>query len=152
MTEEQTMNTPAKSGRKLYGKPFVKGQSGNPGGRPQGSRNKASLLIDQLMDGQAENIANFAIEHALQGDLTAVKLCLDRIAPPRKDRPIQFNMPRITTAAEASKAMGAILAAVAAGDITPDEAAGVTRIVETFVKTLEVSNLEQRVIAIEGRI
>ena len=74
---------------------FEPGQSGNPSGRPKGSRNKATLAVETLLDGEAEVITRKAIELAKKGDLVAIRLCLDRIAPPRKDRPIPFSLPAL---------------------------------------------------------
>lgn len=70
---------------------FKKGQSENPDGRPPGSRNKATLLIEKLLDDDAKEIAEKAIELAKSGDGTALRLCLDRIAPARKDRHIAHS-------------------------------------------------------------
>jgi hypothetical protein len=88
---------------------------------------------------------------ALDGDTTAMRLCLERIMPPRKDRPIQFTLPPITTAAEAGQVLGAIVAAVAAGDITPAEAGDVSKLVGDFIKALEAGELERRIAALEQR-
>src|SRR3984957_20891944 len=91
------------------GKPFRKGKSGNPNGRPQGSRNATTLALETLLDGQATALTQKAIDLALAGDMAALRICLERILPPRKDRPITFDFPAITTAAEAAATMSAIL-------------------------------------------
>jgi Family of unknown function (DUF5681) len=67
--------------------PFEPGKSGNPAGKLKGTRNKTTLAVMALLDGEAETITRKAIQLAKEGDLTALRLCLDRIAPPRKDRP-----------------------------------------------------------------
>ena len=69
--------------RKLR-EPWKPGQSGNPTGRPKGARNKATLAAEALLDGEAEQITRKAIEKAKAGDMVAIRLCLDRIAPPEK--------------------------------------------------------------------
>src|SRR5215211_6279721 len=107
-----------KNGENTRGKPF---QQGNPG-RPKGSRNKATLALEALLDGEAEALTRKAIEMALSGDTKAMRLCMDRIMPPRKDRPVMFTMPKLETAADAVKATAALAEAVALGDITPMEA------------------------------
>ena len=61
------------------------GQSGNPEGRPKGSRNVTTLALETLLDGQAAALTQKAIDLALSGDMAALRLCLDRILPPRKD-------------------------------------------------------------------
>jgi hypothetical protein len=73
--------------------PFSKGQSGNPGGRPLGARHKATLAAEALLDGEAEGLTRKAIEAALGGDMPALRICLDRILPPRKERPVRFKLP-----------------------------------------------------------
>ena len=81
--------------------------------------------------------------------MTAMRLCLERICPPRKDQPVLIDLPEMTTSKGASRVMAGILEAVADGDITPDEARGVSSIVEVYRKTLETSELEARLSALE---
>jgi uncharacterized protein DUF5681 len=73
---------------------FKPGQSGNPSGRPKGSRHKTTLAIEELLDGEAEEITRKAIEKAKDGDTAALRICLDRLSPPRKDRHIELSMPK----------------------------------------------------------
>jgi hypothetical protein len=122
---------------------------GNPG-KPRGARHKATTAALTLLDGQAEALTQKAIETALTGDTTALRLCLDRIAPPRRDAPISFAIPPITTAKDAATAAGAILDAVALGNVTPLEAAQVMGLIETYRRTLETCELEARVTALEA--
>jgi hypothetical protein len=130
---------------------FKPGQSGNPAGKPKGTHHKATLAMEALLDGEAEALTRKAVEMALAGDTTALRLCMDRIAPPRRDRPISFTLPKLETAADAVKAASAILEAVAGGDITPGEAAELGKLVEAFARTLEVSELEDRISRLEER-
>jgi len=83
-----------KTAPKQRGRPFRQGTSGNPRGRPKGARNRATVTAEALLDGEAEAISRKLIEKALEGDTTALRLCLERILPPRRDRPIQFE-PRV---------------------------------------------------------
>lgn len=136
---------------KQRGRPFQKGHSGNPQGRPPGARNAATMMAEQLLDGEAEAITRKAIELAKQGDLTALRLCLDRLVPPRRDRPVNFALPVMSSAEDASKALAAIMAAVASGGLTPPEAAELSRVVDGYVKTLEVTEMEQRLRSLEVR-
>jgi hypothetical protein len=135
--------------RKQRGKPFKPGKSGNPAGKPKGSRNAATLAMEALLDGESEALTRKAIELAKGGDMQALRLCLDRILPPRKDRPIAFAMPVISTIDDAPRAMAAVTTAVALGEITVTEAADVARLVETYVRSVEASDLEKRLRAIE---
>ena len=91
------------------GRPFEPGVSGNPNGRPRGSRNKTTLALESLLDGQATALTQKAIDLALAGDMAALRLCLDRILPPRKDRPVTFTLPPISSARDAAQTVSAVL-------------------------------------------
>ena len=123
---------------------------GNPG-RPKGARHKATVAAEVLLDGEAEKLTRKAVELALAGDTIALRLCLDRILSPRRERPISFALPKVETAADAVKAVAAIAEAVAAGEITPGEAGELTRLVDVFTRTLEATEFEARLTALEQR-
>ena len=95
---------------------FKPGQSGNPAGKPKGTRNATTLALEALLDGQASALTQKAINLALAGDMAALRLCLDRILPPRKDSPVAFELPEIKTLNDAVPAMGALVKAVGQGD------------------------------------
>jgi len=135
--------------RQQRGKPFPKGQSGNPAGRPVGARNKTSLAVEALFDGEAEGLTRKAIELANGGDMQALRLCLERILPPRKDRPVSFELPEITTAKQAAHAISAVLAAVAKGDVTPAEASEISKILDVYVRAVETTELSERIERLE---
>ena len=124
--------------------------TGNPG-RPKGARNKATQAVLALLEGEAEALSRKAVQMALAGDGVALRLCLDRIAPPRKDSPVQFPMPRMANAHDAAQAAGAVLEAVSVGELTPTEGAMVMGLVDSFRRTLEITELEARLAALEGR-
>jgi hypothetical protein len=88
---------------------------------------------------------------ALAGDTVALRLCLERLAPPRKDAPVPFNLPPMEGAASASAAMGAILAGVASGDLTPGEGSAIAGLVEAYRKALETTELETRIKTLEDK-
>jgi hypothetical protein len=132
------------------GKPFVEGQSGNAAGRPKGSRNRATLAIEALLDGEAEAITRKVIEMALDGDGPALRLCLDRLAPPRRDRHTPFALPPIKTAGDAVLASSALVAAVAEGELTPSEAAELGKLVETVIRSIELTDVQERLARLEG--
>ena len=123
--------------------------SGNPG-RPRGARHKVTQAIEAMLEGQQEALTQAVIDKALEGDVTALRLCLDRIAPARKDAPVSFALPEIETAEDAAKAARAILKAIAEGDVTPLEAATVMAVVEQFRRTLETTEIERRIVALEA--
>jgi Family of unknown function (DUF5681) len=128
---------------------FQKGQSGNPLGRPPGARNKATIMAEALLQGEAEELTRLAIEHARSGDMTALRMCFDRVAPPCKHRTIAFELPPLASAADAASALAAITAAVAAGELTPSEAGELFKLVEGFARLLKTTILEERVGALE---
>src|SRR5256885_4813151 len=105
--------------------PFAKGQSGNRAGRPRGARHKATLAAEALLDGESEGLTRKAIEAALGGDMAALRLCLDRIVPPRRERPVTFRIPPLKSAEDAAVAMAAITQAGSPGE-PPPSAAGST--------------------------
>lgn len=135
-----------KNGRNTDGT-FTKGNSG----KPRGARHKATQAALALIDGEGEALTRKAIEMALAGDSVALRLCLERLAPPRKDAPVRFDLPTMEGAESAASAMGAILASVSIGDLTPSEAGALAGIVEGYRKTLELTELEARIKALEER-
>ena len=125
-------------------------QSGNPEGRPNGSRNATTLALETLLDGQAQALTQKAIDVALTGDIPALRLCLDRILPPRKDSPVAFDLPEMKTLNDTVPAMGALVKAVGQGDLTPTEAGEIQRnMVQAFAKIIETAELEERVRKLE---
>jgi Family of unknown function (DUF5681) len=137
------------SARKQRGKPFQPGQSGNPAGKPKGSRNATTLAIEAMLDGESGALTRKAIELAKGGDMPALRLCLDRILPPRKDRPVTFVLPAINSTNDAAAAMSAILAAVSSGGVTPGEAAEVSKLIDTYVRVVEATELHERITRLE---
>src|SRR5687768_1672877 len=97
-------------------------KSGNPMGRPKGVRNAITVAMETLLEGEAETITRKVIDLAKSGDMTAIRMCMDRLCPARKDRAVTFDMPKLNRAADAVIASAAMVEAVAAGDLTPSEA------------------------------
>ena len=141
--------SPDNTDEKQRGRPFEKGTSGNPSGRPRGSRNATTLALEILLDGQANALTQKAIDLALAGDLAALRLCLDRILPTRKDRPVSFTLPTIDSARDAAAVVSSVLAAVAAGQITPTDAAEVGKLIDSYVKAFETAELADRLERLE---
>jgi len=137
---------------KQRGRPFEPGRSGNPSGRPKGSRNKTTLAVEAMLDGESEAITRKLVEKALEGDTPALRLCLERVLPPRRDRPVAFDLPTIVTAGDALSASSAVLAACADGTLSPSEANEIMGLISTHVRTIEVAELEERVAALEKRL
>ena len=142
---------PANTGGKQTGGKFRRGTSGNPAGKPLGTRHKVTMAVEALLEGQHAALTQKAIDLALSGDGTALRLCLDRIAPARKDSPIAFALPPIITAGDTVTASASLLSAVAEGEVTPDEAGRVMALLTAHRGLVETDDLEQRISALEGR-
>jgi Family of unknown function (DUF5681) len=128
---------------------WPKGMSGNPAGRPKGARHKYLLAVEALLDGEAEGLTRKAIELALAGDTMALRLCLERILPTRKDRPVQLELPPVEGVQDFAKATMALIGAVAAAELTPAEAGEVAKLIEGHRKAIEMADLEARVRRLE---
>ena len=133
-----------KNGRNTAGK-FTTGNSG----RPKGSRNKATIAIESLLQGQAEALTQTAVKQALKGDSVALRLCMERIAPAPKDQPVSFNLPKMNNALDATEAAGSVLRAVSEGELTPIEAARIMGLIDSYRRTLELTDIETRIAALE---
>ncbi len=94
-------------------KGFLPGRSGNPNGRPKGSKNKATQLSKDLLEAAAEAIVNALVDKAKDGDLRAIKLCLDRIYPQPRPTPDGFEMPPISSANDLQGAFACLTEALA---------------------------------------
>jgi multidrug efflux pump subunit AcrA (membrane-fusion protein) len=141
------MSAQRKNAVKTRGKPF---ERGNPG-RPLGARHRVTRAVEALLEGQHEALTKKAIDKALEGDSVALRLCLDRLCPPRRDAPISIQLPPVRTAADAVEASAAVLAAVAAGEVTPDEGGRIMALLVSHKSIVEVGDLEARVVALEER-
>ena len=130
------------SGMQHHG--FKPGQSGNPKGRPRGSRNKATLAAEALLDGEAEAITRKCIELALGGNIHALRICMDRICPPRKERPVAVKLPRVTSAEDLSKLTAAMVNAVARGELDPQQAASMAALVSAHGRALHAVEIEHK--------
>jgi hypothetical protein len=137
-----------KTGEEQAGR-FRKGQSGNPAGRPLGARNATTVAAEALLQGEAERLTRKCIELALGGDTVAMRLCLERIYPPRKDRAVRFALPPITSARDAADIAAAVAKAVAAGQLTPSEAAEIGKVIEIYVKAYQTAELDDRIPRLE---
>jgi len=139
------------SAQKQRGRPFEPGQSGNPNGRPKGARNRVTRAVEALIDGQGEALGAKAVEKALEGDSTMLRALLSTLVPPRRERTVEFELPKIESAADALKASSAVITACAAGELSPHEAGEVMGLISTHVRTIEVADLEPRVAALEKK-
>ena len=119
-------------------------------GRPRGSGNKATLAIESLLQGQAEALTQTAVTKALEGDSIALWLCMDRIAPAPKDAAVNFYMPSMNNALDAAEAAGSVLRAVSEGELTPLEATRLMGLIDSYRRTLELTEIEERLRVLEA--
>lgn len=137
--------------------PFEKGRSGNPRGRPKGSRNRATTIAQVLIDHEGEAIARKAVDLALAGDVACLRMCLERLVAPRKDSPIRVDLGkeadvRSNTAQGLTALLGRMIELVMNGDLSPDEGYQLARILEVKRKSIETHSLEERLSALEQRL
>jgi hypothetical protein len=130
---------------------FKQGQSGNPGGRPTGALNKRNMAAQVLLDGEAQALTRKAVEMAQAGNPVALRLCLERLLPPRKDRPITLKLPQVGGVQDIPKALGAIVKAVAQGKLTPVEGQSMAAMLEAYRKGMELIDIEARLLALEEK-
>lgn len=128
--------------------PFEKGQSGNPAGRPKGIQDKRTALRE-LLEPHAEQLVEKAKELALNGDTTALRLCLERIIPPVKTRDEPVSIPELEKAEGLTAKGEALLIAVARGDLGPDQASALLSVLVGQARVSEVDALEKRITALE---
>ena len=128
---------------------FKPGKSGNPSGKPKGARNKTTLAIEALLDGEAEAITREAIKMAKAGDATAMRLVMERLIAPRKDHVVPFDLPELQSASDALQAAISIVKAVAAGELTPYQAAELSKTIDSFVRVAGAADLDVRIKRLE---
>ena len=131
---------------------FQQGQSGNPSGRPRGALNRATVLAQELLSARVESIAGKLIELAEGGDMRAIRVCMDRLAPVIKHQPIAVELPPIEKPADSVEAAASIAAAVAAGELTATEAAELAKVVEVYVAAVNSKGFDERLTKLENEI
>ena len=125
------------------------GQSGNPAGKRKGTRNRATLLAMAVMEKDVKAISKVITAAALEGNLHAARMVLDRLVPPARERPVSIELPDTSTAEGVAQAQLAILEAVSNGTLLPGEAATLSGILEARRKAIETEELEARIAALE---
>jgi len=116
---------------------FQEGLSGNPAGSPQGSRTKSAVFAEAILEKDCEEIINAVVKAAKAGDSTAMRLCFERLVPLRKGRPTVFDLPPVKTAADVAGAVGELARAMAAGELTTDEASAAASVIEMHRRAIE---------------
>jgi hypothetical protein len=128
---------------------FQKGASGNPAGNHKGCRHKSTLLAEKILEDDRDEIINAVVAAAKNGDPTAMRLCVERLVPLRKGRPVIFDLPPVKTAADIAGAVGELARAMAAGELTTDEASAAASVIEMHRRAIETTEIELRLQKLE---
>ena len=120
MSTKETKSTTERTNPRNGGQ-FPKGTSGNPAGRPLGSRNQSTVLMEALLEGEAGQLTRKAIDMAKAGDINALRLCLERLMAPCRERHIHLPLPAAQSAQEIGAALNTVTLAIGEGQITPGE-------------------------------
>jgi hypothetical protein len=130
---------------------FSKGKSGNPKGKPKGARNRTTLMAERLFADEIDDVCKAVVAEAKDGNMQAAKIILERLFPPRKDSPIQIDLPKIENSTDLLKAVGCITDAVGIGQISPSEGEALARIVDIHIKALGLAEFGQRIAVLEKK-
>lgn len=131
------------------GRPFQPGNRFGRG-RPAGSRNKTTRAAQELLDNHAENLVRKCLVDALQGDKQALRLCLERLLPPCRERPMRMQALPLTTVEELSRAWEKVWKKMARGQFTPSEAQTMASMLEGRRRAIETEELERRLRRLES--
>jgi len=121
-------------------------------GRPKGSRHKTKCPGQHLLDEYAEHLVRKCIALAMQGDRSAMRICMERVSPARRDACIQMNLPSIQTAKDLDQAAEKVTQAIRRGDITPGEAGTMMHILESRSRVIERVEWENRLEKLEENV
>ena len=149
-SELSPVNAGEKQATRVQGR-FAKGHSGNSQRKPLGARHRYTRLAETMLEGEAEGLIRKLIELALAGDVAALKICVDRIVPAHR-RPVNFKVQIPNNTEGIMRAFDHILEAVANGEVTPDEAATITGIIESRCRVFEHVELIGRIEALEASL
>jgi hypothetical protein len=144
--------SPENSGKIQVKGKYTKGHSGNPKGKPKGARNKSSLAAEALLEGSLDKICKKVEEEALNGNMQAAKMILERFLPARKDRCIEIDFPPIHTFEDIVKVVGFIFSSVGKGEISPSEGEMLAGMVESYSKAIEACQFESRLKNLEENL
>jgi hypothetical protein len=128
---------------------FAPGFSGNPAGMRKGSRHRRTLLLEGMLTEKGQEVLNKIIVLALAGNEACLRICAERLLPPRKSMPIKFRLPPLNSISDAQNALAMITRGMSQGKILSDEAQVLSSVVSSFVRTIEASTLENRIAALE---
>ncbi len=152
MASERQGPPPAITGQKQERGRFRKGESGNLAGKPKGTRHRATMLAEALMAGDLDGIVRAVIKRAKSGDMGAARIVLDRLAPIRRGRPVEIDLPKIETVADVLAAQAVVIGAVGQGALTPEEGQLVGGLIDAKRRAIETFEHEKRLLALEEKL
>lgn len=129
---------------------FRKGVSGNASGRPRGSFNHATRIAQDLIDGEAEALMRNLIDKAIRGDVVALRLCVDRILPPKRSQPLAIKIERLENIHDVHRAFGQIVGAMNEGWVGTSELSATISLLSEFVKVCDIMDFEKRLATVES--
>lgn len=138
--------------RKRLKQAWQPGQSGNPAGRPPGKRVALAAALDKFAEEHAPEILQEAVRLAKAGDSAVLRLIMERVWPPRKGRPIRLVLPNMAEPDGALQALDRITDAMAAGEISAEEAEAAASVVSTRIRAQELRSLEQQLRDLEKQV
>ncbi len=109
-------------------------------GRPRGARNKAVVWREAVGGAGTEKVIRRVQKEAERGNMYAAALVLARTWPRRRGRPVQIDLPAVTDTNGLVAAQAAVIAAMAQGEISPDEAESVASVLETQRRAIETND------------
>jgi hypothetical protein len=136
------------SGRDPKTGQFLAGNSG----KPKGARHASTVAAQTLLDGEAQTLTRKAVDMALSGVISALRLCLERILPPRKERSLDTTLPALDGVQDVPRVIAALLGGVGDGEFTPGEGESLGRMVLAYTKGVEAAELDERITLLEERI
>lgn len=142
---------PANAEKMQGNQKFQKGRSGNPNGKIKGTRNKATLVAEQLMQGELETICRRLLQEAVEGNMQAIKMVLDRLLPPKRNIPVTIDLPKLENSSDALNAIAIVTMAVSRGEISIDEGEALSRMIEVYIRAMEAHDYETRLTKIEQK-
>jgi hypothetical protein len=146
MTDQSEKTSPNQGSR------FKPGTSGNPKGKPKGAKHKALIALDQIGADAAREVLQSTIAAAKRGNSRAAEILLARLWPARKSRPVVLDLPAVTSASGITEALAAVVQAMGAGEIAPDEAQAVAAVIEGQRRAIETVEIDARLRAVEERM
>jgi Family of unknown function (DUF5681) len=144
LIEEPTVIKPSR----VRGRQF---QKGNPG-RPPGSKNKITRLLEQLVEGEGQNLMQKMLQLALDGNPRCLEYFMDRLMPPRRGRVLEQPLPKISGVNDISPAMAAITSQLNKGELTTEEASDIIGLLERYARAISAIGLAERVEKVEAQL